>query len=361
LAVRRHFAILDGIRAIAALVVLALHAFAPFDLASLIPHSGLAVDLLFCLSGFVLSYAYEARLLSTMSLWDFVIIRVIRLYPLILVGTLLGFAFFATKLVMTGLPFEPIYFVILLFELLLLPSPFTIGLEGWSGNTPFDISAWSLFFQFIANFVYAAFIRQLTNTVLTVALIIGAVFVVAQSYAMNGVSTWGDFYGGFSRVFFPFFCGVFLYRRWKANPTIGRVNYAPVVVLLLVAVFFCPVPNAFNWLFESVAVLVVFPIIITLGSRERPGARYTAFCLFIGRLAYPLYILHYPILRIFIRFEHVNELHGFKLGLVLAVEMLTAIGFSLVMMLFFDEPVREWLTRKWRSLRPSDARTSYAK
>jgi peptidoglycan/LPS O-acetylase OafA/YrhL len=362
LAVRPRFAILDGLRGIAALVVLAHHAFDPFDLSPLIPHSGLAVDLLFCLSGFVLSYAYEARLMSTMSLWDFVIIRVIRLYPLILLGTLLGFAFFTTKIVMTRLPFEPIYFVILLCELLLLPTPFPVGLDGWPGIAPFNIPAWSMFFLFIANFVYAAFIRQLTKTVLTVALIIGAVIVVAQSYAMNGVDgSWSELFGGFSRVFFPFFCGIFLFRRWKANPTVDRANYAPIMVLLLAAAFFCPVPIAFNWLFESLAVLLVFPIIITLGSREPPGARYTAFCLFVGRLAFPLYILHYPILRIFIRFEHVNALHGFKLGLVLTVEMLTAIGFSLVVMLFFDEPVRAWLTQKWRSLRPSDARSGYAK
>jgi hypothetical protein len=116
-----------------------------------------------------------------------------------------------------------------------------------------------LFFQFIANFVYAAFLRQLTNTVLTVALIIGAVIVVAQSYAMNGVDgSWSDLYGGFSRVFSLFFCGVFLFRRWKANPTVDRVNYAPIMVLLLVAVFFCPVPIAFNWLFESLADLWYF-------------------------------------------------------------------------------------------------------
>ena len=359
MAVRPHFAILDGLRGIAALVVLAHHAFDPFGLSPLIPHSGLAVELLFCLSGFVLGYAYEARLMTTMSFRDFVIIRVIRLYPLILLGTLLGFAFFTTKIVMTRLPFEPIYFVILLCEFLLLPTPFSVGLDGWTGFTPFNVPAWSLFFQFVANFIYAAFIRRLTNSVLAVALIIGAAIVVAQSYAINGVDVssgfWGDLYNGFSRVFFPFFCGIFLFRRWKANPTVDRVNYAPIIVLLLVAVFFCRVPIGFDWLFDCIAVLVVFPIVITLGSRERPGARYTAFCLFVGRLAYPLYILHYPILRIFIRFEHVNDLHGFKLALVLAIEMLTAIGFSLVTMLFFDEPVRAWLTRKWRSAKGGTA------
>jgi peptidoglycan/LPS O-acetylase OafA/YrhL len=357
LAVRPHFAILDGLRGIAAVVVVAHHAFDPFGLSPLIPHSGLAVDLLFCLSGFVLGYAYEARLLSTMSLSDFVAIRVIRLYPLILLGTLLGFAAFAVRCFTAHLsPLLPKYLFILISELLLVPTPVVTGLDGWEGITPFDTPAWSLFFQLLANFVYAAFVRRLTNATLTVSLLIGACIVLGQSYiigAVDGGGSWDTLYGGFSRVFFPFFCGIFLFRLWRTNPSVPRANYAPIIVIALLAVFFCPVPPAFNWLYEGLAVLVVFPILISIGARDAPGARYTSFCLFAGRLAYPLYILHYPVLRLFIKVEHAEALQGIQLWAVLAVEMSTAIGFSLVMMLYFDEPVRAWLTRKWQSWRQS--------
>jgi peptidoglycan/LPS O-acetylase OafA/YrhL len=355
LAVRQHFATLDGLRGVAAVVIVAHHAFDPFDLSPLIPHSGLAVDLLFCLSGFVLGYAYEARLLSTMSLLDFLVIRFIRLYPLILLGTLLGFAIFTIKSVTSHQsPFAPNYIFILITELFLIPTSATVGHDGWDGITPFDTPAWSLFFQFLANFVYAAFIRRLTNTTLAVSLLIGAVIVLAQSYLVGGVQgggSWHDLYGGFSRVFFSFFCGVFLFRRWRANPSVGKTNYSPIILVAVAVVLFCPVPSAVNWLFESLAVILIFPIVINAGARDAPGPRSTAFFLFVGRLAYPLYILHYPVLRVFIKFEHANALQGFQLWLVLAVGILTAIGFSLVIMLFFDEPVRAWLSWKWQSWR----------
>jgi peptidoglycan/LPS O-acetylase OafA/YrhL len=42
------------------------------------------------LSGFVISYAYEARLRAGMSIVDFYMRRAIRLYPLIIFGSLLG-------------------------------------------------------------------------------------------------------------------------------------------------------------------------------------------------------------------------------------------------------------------------------
>jgi peptidoglycan/LPS O-acetylase OafA/YrhL len=55
------------LRGIAAIVVVIFHDLSPFDLDSLIPHAPLAVDFFFCLSGFVVAYAYEKRLLGTMS------------------------------------------------------------------------------------------------------------------------------------------------------------------------------------------------------------------------------------------------------------------------------------------------------
>jgi peptidoglycan/LPS O-acetylase OafA/YrhL len=365
LAVRPHFAILDGLRGIAAVVVVAHHAFDPFDLSPVIPHSGLAVDLLFCLSGFVLAYAYEARLLKSMQLRDFVIIRFIRLYPLIVLGTFLGFLVFAVKCFSAHQsPFQPHYLFILVTELFLIPTPAIIGLDGWNGSTPFDTPAWSLFFQLIANIVYAALIHRMTNMRLRLALIVGAAIVLLQSYMLGGVQgggSWGDLYGGFTRVCFPFFCGVFMFRVWNEGLRIPQGNYAFHIVALLLIVFFTPVPASVNWLFEALAVLLVFPLLIILGAHDTANPRLTSLYLFVGRLAYPLYILHYPVLRLFIKYEHANSLQGVQLWAVLTIEILTAIVFSLVVMIYFDEPVRAWLTRKWKQslilFYPSAAKT----
>src|SRR5689334_18236196 len=51
------------------------------------PHGALAVDFFFALSGFVLAQAYEERLCSAMTPLDFMRVRVIRLYPLLMLGS----------------------------------------------------------------------------------------------------------------------------------------------------------------------------------------------------------------------------------------------------------------------------------
>jgi hypothetical protein len=88
-----------------------------------------------------------------------------------------------------------------------------------------------------------------------------------------------------------------------------------------------------------------------IGALDVPGPRMTSFYLFLGRLSYPLYILHYPLVHVFSNFARSHALHGTQFWLFIAVEMLSAIGFSLVVMKLFDEPMRDRLTRMWRSRR----------
>ena len=161
---RQHFATLDGLRGIAAIVVVTRHVLHPFDI-TLSPHSALAVDFFFCLSGFVIGYAYENRLLlGAMSFGQFVVARIIRLYPLILGGLLLGAVVYVVRA--TALhhqsPFTPNFLIALISEALLVPIPPILG-DDWPEITPFDTPAWSLFFEVFANFAYALFVTRLTK------------------------------------------------------------------------------------------------------------------------------------------------------------------------------------------------------
>ena len=62
---KQHFEILDGLRGIAALAIVAFHfmewVFPDFS-KNFIGHGFLAVDFFFCLSGFVIGYAYDDRI-----------------------------------------------------------------------------------------------------------------------------------------------------------------------------------------------------------------------------------------------------------------------------------------------------------
>src|SRR5450631_2286933 len=92
LAAKPHYPILDGLRGVAAILVVAFHIFETHStshLDQIINHGYLAVDFFFLLSGFVVGYAYDDRW-GRMSTWEFIKIRLVRLHPLVILGTLIG-------------------------------------------------------------------------------------------------------------------------------------------------------------------------------------------------------------------------------------------------------------------------------
>ena len=92
LASKPRYEILDGLRGVAAMLVVAFHLFETyFHMAPDQPinHGYLAVDFFFVLSGFVIGYAYDDRW-DKMSLGNFFKRRLIRLHPMLMFGTLFG-------------------------------------------------------------------------------------------------------------------------------------------------------------------------------------------------------------------------------------------------------------------------------
>ena len=87
-----HFEVLDGLRGVAALAIVIFH-FMEWVFSdpgkNFIGHGFLAVDFFFCLSGFVIGYAYDNRI-EKMGVLEFFKSRLIRLHPLVLLGSVLG-------------------------------------------------------------------------------------------------------------------------------------------------------------------------------------------------------------------------------------------------------------------------------
>lgn len=70
---KKHFKILDGLRGVAALAVVIFHFMEwvyPNPSKNFIGHGFLAVDFFFCLSGFVIGYAYDDRIAKWV-FWSF--------------------------------------------------------------------------------------------------------------------------------------------------------------------------------------------------------------------------------------------------------------------------------------------------
>ena len=351
---KRHIATLDGLRGVAALAVVCRHMTSQTVHGALPFRAQLAVDFFFVLSGFVIAGAYERRLLDNMSFWSFARVRLIRLYPLIVLGIVIGavskmgaYLHFSSAITAGHGPLIILSAVVL--GLLLLPYS---GMYGVGGDIfPLDVPIWSLMFEFWANALYARFVRLLTTPVLIGVVALGAVALAVAALfngGLNGGNTLVTFYVGVARVWFSFFTGILIFRLLtpRRAAKIPRVA-APVLAIVLV-LSFLPGPAAWGWVYELAMVLGVYPAIVLLGTTDMISARWRPIALFAGALSYPIYVLHYPT---FTHFSHFKELHGPKLIAMLAAAFLGAIVISYLAMRFYDEPVRAWLTKRFKAPR----------
>ena len=186
-----HYILLDGLRGVAALMVLWYHVFEGFAVAkgSVIEtfnHGHLGVEFFFLLSGFVISYAYDDRWRKSQShkvqsqsqgqsmrLKSFFKRRLIRLHPMLVMGTVIGLI---TFFIQGGVKWDgtqtPIHWVLIAFVLTLFFIPAYPGasydIRGNAEMFPLNGPSWSLFFEYIGNILYALFIRKLSNKMLTV-------------------------------------------------------------------------------------------------------------------------------------------------------------------------------------------------
>ena len=95
---KAHYDLLDGLRGVAALMVIWYHifegyAFAGGSIIETFNHGYLAVDFFFILSGFVIGYAYDDRW-GKMKTKDVIKRRVIRLHPMVVMGAIIGAVMF---------------------------------------------------------------------------------------------------------------------------------------------------------------------------------------------------------------------------------------------------------------------------
>ena len=132
-----HYLILDGLRGIAAILVVFFHLFEAHSsghLDQVINHGYLAVDFFFVLSGFVVGYAYDDRW-NKMTIGAFFKRRLIRLQPMVVMGMFIGavFFFFGSDAMFPEIGRVSVWQVMLLFVIgsTLLPVLPSMDIRGW--------------------------------------------------------------------------------------------------------------------------------------------------------------------------------------------------------------------------------------
>lgn len=343
---KRHLLVLDGLRGVAALAVVFYHFGGRLPDFAPVQHGYLAVDFFFALSGFVIAYAYEARLRDGLGLRRFMTARVFRLMPLVVFGLCIGAVLelgrpnaghFPTHIGHVALAW--------LFGILIVPLPVSLTLE--QVVFPLNSVMWSLFFEFAINIAYALFAYRLTTRALAGIVLLAAPCLVATSFHFGGLdcgSGLEDWWGGGVRVVFSFSAGVLLYRLhdgafMRASAPIGVLT---AILLATLAVPHLPAP--FDAEFDLVAVVLVCPLLICAGANAQAGAM-APLCRFGGDLSYPLYILHYRLVSMVsyaIRSRGYG-MEGQAVGASLATVAIAA--FAYVVYRGYDEPLRTSLIR----------------
>ncbi|MBQ7179983.1 MAG: acyltransferase [Bacteroidaceae bacterium] len=377
LASKPRYEILDGLRGVAAMLVMAYHMFEIYYHGSPeqpINHGYLAVDFFFVLSGFVIGYAYDDRW-DRMTTWAFFKRRLIRLHPMVIFGTLFGalMFYFGSCAEFPLINDTPWYMVLLVMFwcFTMIPLPNTMDIRGWAETNPLNGPAWSLQWEYIANILYALVFRRLSKAALGICVAIFAVLTITlcldidvfgllqeRSYASYTVvggwcTTPDQLRVGLTRLLYPFFSGLLVSRVGKLIKVGGGFWWCSLMIVVLFCMPWMGLGTEgearwTNGLYEAVCILVCFPLIVAMGAGSSvTGSKSSAINKFLGEISYPVYITHFPL--IYMQMSWVDSHKDAPLGTHIFVAVcvfMLAILVAYGAYKLYDLPVREWLKHK---------------
>ena len=333
---RRHYTLLDGLRGIAALCVVVMHVGYQFKLHHSIYHSYMAVPFFFVLSGFVIGDRYEKRLAAGETFIGFISIRLIRLYPLVLIGV-------GLYLLLSSTPLEARFRNALLGALLL---PLFAAGDAFPANPP----QWSLFLELFGNAIHALAFRWLSTRRLGFFVATAAAAIVAVAICYDGLEvgpSTNTLWAGGVVFAFSYSAGVLL-ARIKAPQRIHFAAPAPVVALVLVFILAAPgtLHSPINAIRDILSALVAFPALIALGGRSNVGPLGRKACNALGLLSYPVYVINFPILAVGATFARAHQLPAWNgyVAIPCMTLLVSVLGWSLLK--GFDEPLRAILQKQ---------------
>lgn len=352
---RARFAVLDGMRGLAAVFIILDH-LTDVMKPPLFPGRYLAVDLFFLLSGFVIAHSYGDRLRAGMSVRDFMLQRLVRLYPLYALGLVLGLIAILPAIRSAGSNTWMNLALDAAAGVLFLPSPsqFSIA-EGsvYRLNGP----AWSLFYELVVNFLFALVAPFLSPRRLGVIIAAGAMAMVVAVIHANTLDlgwwlTKTHILGGLGRSIFCFFSGVAIYRIWQTGRFASLRLPGWLVLIALAVALALPGSGSWHGVVALLCAWIIFPGLVLAGAQATTGPGLLLVCANLGAASYAFYILQVPIIEIIkLFFGYVvgmplSALAWTGVALVVAVVYISALAADAL----FDIPLRRWLRARVQQL-----------
>ena len=374
---RPRYDILDGLRGVAAIMVLLYHIFNDAKSFFVWPepvnefyHSFLGVDFFFILSGFVMGYAYDRQwknsppnpLLSakgSLTLWGFIKRRLIRLHPMVVMGVLLGLVAFliqgCTRWDGTEVTLQTLMLAMLL-ALFLIPSPASLDVRGNTEAFPLNGPHWSLFFEYIGSLLYGLVLHRLPTKWLRVWVACGILSITAYAFLNEGGGIaygWSsepeNLAGGALRMLYAYPMGLLMarmFREQRPKPLRGHIFMLSSLALVVLLGMPSLGNKDVDTIYQLICLLTLFPAVIWIAARGTVAGWKQKAVSFLGRLSYPLYAVHFPLIYLYItwvgRDGHPYEgyLHPWFPALITLTASLLIATLSL---LLYDEPLRRKL------------------
>lgn len=372
---RPRYEILDGLRGVAALMVVIFHiseAFSYDPVYKHFNHGFLAVDFFFVLSGFVTGYAYEQRMRSgQMSFILFFKNRLVRLQPMVLFGLLLGAMLFwlqasdyYPRIATTSVATVVLY---VLLNFLMIPQTPEQNIRGNEELFSLNIPQWSLIYEYVANLLFGLLVWRMGRKSLLLLVMVFAVMLAdcalslnlfgllhAHDYplSLNAGFTWDveHAYTGMARVGYSFFVGLLIFRCGRLVQVKGAFVWCSAIIVAVICVenvggYAQPLLDG---MYNLACTWIVFPLVVSMGAGSAVRGRYALpVCRFLGRISYPLYLVHYPLVYLFFAWIDTHREMGDSAVAVTAVSIfLLSVALAWAVTVLYDEPVRKWLRRK---------------
>lgn len=319
---RQRLYALDGLRGACAISIVVYHASKMLFGRDIVPSAFVAVDLFFIMSGYVVALAYERRLVSGMGFAWFARARLARLGPTYLVGAAIA-ALVTIGLAAFGTLSWGAAALLVIAGFLLMPAPSRFS-EAYGVNGP----AWSLFAELVVNVAYGSILYRLTTRQIFIVALAG--YVVLSLVAVNSLDgynfgwRWDTIYQAPIRALAPYLSGVLIYRlsttaRFQRLPDLSPF---PVIMIFLLGQFVSP-SEAPAWVVAAIVAVVGTAMVALLVRSTHQPASYAV----LGRLSYPLYATHYPILVTFEQFGlHQPDLAGGPLLSLVPIVLIFAVA-----------------------------------
>jgi peptidoglycan/LPS O-acetylase OafA/YrhL len=102
-----------------------------------------------------------------------------------------------------------------------------------------------------------------------------------------------------------------------------------------------------NGVYESICIIVLFPIVVAIGAGHRDSPDLHQLCRSLGDLSYPLYTTHYPLIYLYTAWM-LQSPHSLAQRVLWGIMLwCTAVLFAYACLKLYDQPVRGWLSKRF--------------